>query len=118
MLDGTMIFTAEECSKEGFFDEKRRMDSINEGIARTFTQGESRPVLRQLTLSEEARKKLKNIFFDDNGSLRESVKGDVDMSQKNGYIKFRNPECNVERNDKRWQIPIGQHKHGTFDPNV
>ena len=47
------------------------------------------------------------LAVDDDGSLRDEMKLEVDSGMKNDprYIVFANVECMKERKDRRWQVP-------------
>jgi hypothetical protein len=102
-------YAEHDMSLSRFLAKTKYLNSVNESFPSLFTPGISRPKLQQLNLSTENMKALKSLFFDADGSLRDAVLQDIDLSVKHGYINFRNARCLENRNDRRWQIPIRKH---------
>lgn len=98
-------------SAASFIKRSELMEKVNRTFSRDFRPGVSRPKFRQLNLSRSSHCKLKSLFFDDDGSLSNAAKKDVDTSVRNDprYITFANKLCVMERKDKRWQVPIRKH---------
>ena len=96
-----------ELTLEEFIERKRIMRLVNKTFTRDYIEGVSKPALSQLNLTAEDVKQLQSIFFDDDGSLRDEMKLEVDSGMKNDprYIVFSNVECIKERKDRRWQVP-------------
>mmetsp|Transcript_3699 Transcript_3699/g.5621 ORF Transcript_3699/g.5621 Transcript_3699/m.5621 type:complete len:117 (-) Transcript_3699:1615-1965(-) len=99
-------------SIDEFLAKTALMSKVNATLPRLFIPNVSRPLLRSLSLSKETLMELQNLFFDNDGSLKNSIKNDVDMSMKNGYINFENRACLAQRHDKRWQVPFRLHGIG------
>lgn len=111
--DGSSLtVTSADMSQETFLIHTALMDKVNDTFPRLLNQPGARPRMQALDISDESLAKIHSMFFDKDGSLREDVKRDVEMSTKHGYINFQNTECAEERNDKRWQLPIKQHTQG------
>lgn len=106
---GSLLITSSEMSLERFLQHAGLMNEINEDFHRPLDRPESRPRLRALNMSESCISTIKSVFFDEDGSLRNEIKNDIDMSLKHGYINFSNPNCSDARSDKRWQVPIRHH---------
>jgi hypothetical protein len=104
-----MWITSSKMSLERFLQHAGLMNQINGDFHRPLDQPESRPRLRALNMSESCITTIKSVFFDEDGSLRNEIKNDIDMSLKHGYINFSNTSCSNARNDKRWQVPIRHH---------
>eukprot|EP00549_Striatella_unipunctata_P011611 CAMPEP_0118723340 /NCGR_PEP_ID=MMETSP0800-20121206/31950_1 /TAXON_ID=210618 ORGANISM="Striatella unipunctata, Strain CCMP2910" /NCGR_SAMPLE_ID=MMETSP0800 /ASSEMBLY_ACC=CAM_ASM_000638 /LENGTH=414 /DNA_ID=CAMNT_0006631757 /DNA_START=843 /DNA_END=2088 /DNA_ORIENTATION=- len=109
--EGSRLFTGEEISLEEFLRKADFMAKVNRTFPRHFDKEGSRPRLRHLELSQETINKLRSIFFDEDGSLADSMRHEIDISIKNDprYITFRNFSCAQERKDKRWQVPVRKH---------
>ena len=107
LKDGALIFSENELTLEEFLARKRIMRLVNNTFTRDYIEGVSKPALSQLNLTAEDVKQLQSIFFDDDGSLRDEMKLEVDSGMKNDprYIVFANVECMKERKDRRWQVP-------------
>ena len=105
--DGALIFSENEMSLEGFLERRKLMRLVNQSFRRPYVEGVSKPALSQLDLSGNDVKELQNVFFDEDGSLRDDMKLEIDSGMKNDprYIVFANIECNKERKDARWQVP-------------
>ena len=105
--DGALIFSENELTLEEFIERKRIMRLVNKTFTRDYIEGVSKPALSQLNLTAEDVKQLQSIFFDDDGSLRDEMKLEIDSGMKNDprYIVFSNVECIKERKDRRWQVP-------------
>jgi hypothetical protein len=133
--NGDLMLTGSDISAEAFLKTSKFMNDVNATLLRPFYENHSRPKLQQLTLSEDGFQQLKALFFDLDGSLRNSMKKDIDTSLKHGYINFSNKLCLDERKDQRWQVPVKHHRksparvvrtrktverllHGMFDPQV
>jgi hypothetical protein len=104
---GALIFSENELTLEEFLARKRIMRLVNNTFTRDYIEGVSKPALSQLNLTAEDVKQLQSIFFDNDGSLRDEMKLEVDSGMKNDprYIVFANVECVKERKDRRWQVP-------------
>jgi hypothetical protein len=102
--------TGVDISADAFLKTSKFMNRVNATLLRPFYENHSRPKLQQLTLSEDKFKRIKALFFDLDGSLRSSMKKDIDTSFKHGYINFNNKRCLDERKDQRWQVPLKSHK--------
>ena len=107
LKDGALIFSENELTLEEFLERKRIMRLVNNTFTRDYIEDVSKPALSQLNLTAEDVKQLQSIFFDDDGSLRDEMKLEVDSGMKNDprYIVFANVECIKERKDRRWQVP-------------
>ena len=105
--DGALIFSENEMTLEEFLERRTLMRLVNESFTRSYVEGVSKPALSQLNLSNDDVKELQNIFFDEDGSLRDDMKLEIDSGMKNDprYIVFANIECDKERKDARWQVP-------------
>ena len=105
--DGVHIFSKAEMTLDKFLERKEIMRDVNKTFTRDYNEGVSKPALSQLNLAAEDVKQLQSIFFDDDGSLRDEMKLDVDSGMKNDprYIDFANVECKKKRKDARWQVP-------------
>lgn len=81
-------------------------------------QQNQRPTLRHIRLSNECRQKLLNIFFDDDGSLKNDIVEDIDFSTENDprYIDFGNTAENG-RKDRRYQIGLKKQILGKLRMN-
>jgi hypothetical protein len=113
--NGTLLVTEQELLCEEFIRQKRIMKMVNARLARSFYPGVSRPKMHKASLSEEARSRLRLIFFDEkNGRLRKSIVNDVDKSSRHGYIGFSNSLCSDKRNDYRWQVPLLRHSKDQY----
>jgi hypothetical protein len=102
--DGRSLFiTSYEMPLNSFLQHTRLMNKINEDLHWRLYRN-SRPRLRALNVSKACISKIKSIFFDKDGSLRDTIKNDVDPQHL--YINFSNESCPYERNDKRWQVQL------------
>jgi hypothetical protein len=111
--DGSSLtVTSADMSQETFLIHTALMDKVNDTFPRLLNQPGARPRMQALDISDQSLSRIHSMFFDKDGSLREDVKKDVEMSTKHGYINFQNTECAEERNDKRWQLPIKEHTQG------
>lgn len=106
MYNGALLVTAKEASYEDFYRQKQIMDQVNLTFTRKFRNGISRPALQQLKMDEQTLAKLKSTFFDKDGSLKNNIQCDIDLSSKHGYINFANVSCKDSRNDKRYVSPF------------
>jgi len=84
------------------------MTKVNASFPRPYFPGTSRPKFQRLELSHDQIKRLRDLYFDSDGSLSDSIRKDVDSSAKHGFINFNNPACRT-RFDSRWQVPIRKH---------
>jgi hypothetical protein len=107
--NGCLLVTENELSHEEFCNQTKLMTKVNKTLPRPFHPGVSRPRLQKVELSTKARFQLRSIFFDSDGSLRDSILDDIDLSTRHGYINFANASCQDQRNDYRWQVPIKRH---------
>ena len=106
--------TADDMSLADFIEETKFMAEVNAAFPRPFVPNESRPRLQRLDLSQDQIDRLRDLFFDPDGSLRDSIQKEVDSSAKHGYINFNNTACR-KREDSRWQVPIRKHGCGKQD---
>jgi len=99
---------------EEFIGHTKLMNMVNQTFPRPYYPGVSRPKLQQLdkSVTPEQVQALWGIFFDEDGSLSDSIRSDIDLSAKHGYINFNNVNSGKERQDKRWQVPIRKHGIG------
>jgi hypothetical protein len=110
--DGAFVYTAGDMPINEFLDRAVFMEKVNRTLKRPFIPGVSRPVFKQLNLSQASWDGLKHVFFEEDGRLKRRVVADIDFSSKHNYIRFGNPSCAETRNDKRWQVPIRGHSKG------
>ena len=105
--DGALIFSENEMTLREFLERRTLMHLVNESFTRSYVEGVSKPALSQLDLTDDDVKELQNVFFDEDGSLRDDMKLEIDSGMKNDprYIVFANIECDTERKDARWQVP-------------
>ena len=112
--DGSaLVVTLADMTLETFLHHTALMNKVNESFAQPLNRPGARPRLQSLDISEASLSKIKSTFFDADGSLRNEMKNDIEMTLKHGYINFQNTACSDARNDKRWQLPIKQHCQGT-----
>jgi len=107
--NGDFVLNGDEISAKSFSKMTRFMKKVNATFLRPFYANRSRPRLQQLKLPKFTFQQLKALFFDFDGSLRNSIRKDIDTSLKHGYINFSNKSCVDERNDERWQVPLKHH---------
>jgi hypothetical protein len=110
-LDGNILLTDQHISEDSFYDEFETMADVNSTFPRTFETDKSRPKMRKIELGPSALRELRSIFFDPDGSLKEGIAKDVDLTTRHGFINFSNPNCREFRRDQRWQIPIKRHSN-------
>lgn len=96
------MITSSEMSLKSFLHHARLMNKVYEDFPVQPERSDSRPRLKALNMSETCISKIKSTLFDEDGSLREAIKNDIDAS-RNFYINFHN---SFARNDQRWQVPI------------
>ena len=113
-LDGNVLLTGREISEDAFHDEYDIMEGVNKTFPRSFKPGTSCPKMKKISLDETALHDLRSIFFDSDGSLKNSIKKDIDVSTRHGFINFSNPSCQDQRQDERWQIPVKRHSERGF----
>ena len=109
IYNGCLLVTENELSHDGFCSQMKIMAKVNKTLPRPYYPGVSRPKLEKVGLSKDAMHRLRSIFFDLDGSLKDSVAIDIDLSKKHGYINFANSASRDTRNDYRWQVPIQLH---------
>lgn len=112
--DGSLIITSDKMSITDFLKRASLMAKVNETFPRRYIPKVSRPSLRQLNFSTSNFSELKAVFFDEDGSLKNEIKHEIDTSVRNDprYINFKNRACPIERTDMRWQVPIRKHGAG------
>ena len=115
-VDRSLLFTDRDMSHADFISNVHFMNEVNESLPRFFISGVSRPRLQKVELPTDKINEIKRLFFDADGSLRDDVKNDIDLSSKHGFINFQNLVNFETRDDKRWQVPIRQHSLGCLTP--
>ena len=110
--DGSLVFDSHEISRNDFIQRTQFMNKVNEEFRRRFEPGRSRPLLKCLKIKD--LQEIRNIFFDDDGSLQNAIINDIDISCKNDprLISFGKLTISTTRNDKRWQVSIRKHGIG------
>jgi hypothetical protein len=105
--DGALIFSENELTLSEFIERRQLMELVNQSFTRSYVEGVSKPALAQLDLTADDIEQLQSIFFDDDGSLRDEMRLEIDSGMKNDprYIVFANLECFKKRKDARWQVP-------------
>jgi hypothetical protein len=114
-LDAADISREDFVKHATFLDKVHRMFTTHNFVAPGQNQ---RPTLRHIRLSKECRQKILNIFFDDDGSLKNDIVGDIDFSTENDprYIDFGNTAENG-RKDRRYQIGLKKQIFGKLRKN-
>jgi hypothetical protein len=107
--NGCLLITEQELSHEEFCKQMKVTGKVNQTLPRPFHRGVSRPKLQKVDLSISTLSQLRSIFFDTDGSLRNTMMDDIDLSSRHGYINFSNASCRDQRNDYRWQVPVKRH---------
>jgi hypothetical protein len=67
------------------------MEEVNAYFPMAVDVTDSRLRLRSLNVSNSFLSTLRSLFFDDNGSLLDSIMDDIDMSSKHAYIQLGDP---------------------------
>eukprot|EP00980_Cylindrotheca_fusiformis_P022834 scaffold9825_cov203-Cylindrotheca_fusiformis.AAC.3 len=106
---GTFLLTSNELSSDEFYHQRDIMELVNSTLHPPYTAGYSMPKLQKAKISDGALQQLKAIFFDKDGSLNSKLLGDIDCTDRNGYINFANEQSSSTRADKRWQVPLKRH---------
>ena len=90
------------------------MNRVNEKFKRRFIPGSSKPMMKQLRFAKETLSEIRSIFFDEDGSLRNCIMNDIDISINNDprLISFGKLTASSVRDDKRWQVSIRKHGLG------
>ena len=77
-----LSYTKKDMSLDEFKKKTKLMDAANNAFMRDYND-KSKPTLSAIPLSNEDVQALQDIFFDKDGSLRESCKHDVDNRTTN-----------------------------------
>jgi hypothetical protein len=107
-----VIYTEDEMPFVEFRRRAELMLKVNETIPKALVPGVSRPTFRELRLSPEVWTELKEVFFGEDGKLRDSIMNDVAINDHTVFINFKNIACRNPRNDQRWQIQFRHHSDG------
>lgn len=111
-VDRSLLYTDRDMSRTDFIAKVHFMKQVNASLPRIRIPGESRPRLQKIQLPTDKIHEIRSLFFDADGSLRDDMKNDIDLSPKHGFINFENQVCFEERRDQRWQVPIRKHDMG------
>jgi len=60
------------------------MNRVNEKFQRRYIPQFSRPTIKGFKFSKEILKEIRDLFFDEDGSLKNSICNDIDISMNNG----------------------------------
>ena len=85
-FDGSLVFDSHQMSKSAFIAHTKVMHRANEKFQRRFVPGHSRPTIKKFQFSKQTLAEIRNIFFDEDGSLRNSIVSDIDISMHNGKL--------------------------------
>jgi hypothetical protein len=114
--DRSLLYTDRDMHLSDFIANVHFMNKVNASLPRLCIPGKSRPRLQKVLLATDTIHEIRRLFFDDDGSLRDDIMNDIDLSPKHGFINFENQVCFEERRDQRWQVPIRKHGIGFLIP--
>ena len=99
------IYTPKDMDIFGFEEMKKECDKVNQKKIAVFVPGVSRPSLSKITLNEVGLSKIRDVFFDEDGSLKRNIIKDCVMKDNHHFIMFEG----AVYADMRWQVPIEKH---------
>jgi hypothetical protein len=113
-LNGEDVVYSSDCgtSQAEFTATQKIMDKVNSYIEKPFFKNISRSACEELHLSDYLMDAIKNIIFNDNGSLKQSIKKVVLKRDNVARIMFENGTFDTKRDDKRWFVKFNPNSPG------